>query len=81
MLDKANYQLKMLKSNSQQIKKQITDKMYHVLKAKKEDRERARAWISHAVILKSFLAVEKRFQVIREIFQAEKGRQIKARRL
>ena len=74
MLEKANYQLKMLKSNSQQIKKQITDKMYHVLKAKKEDRKRARSWISYVVILKCFMSVEKRFQVIKAIFEAEKAR-------
>ena len=48
--------------------------MYHVLKAKKEDRERARSWISFVLILKCFLSVERRFQVIREIFEAEKAR-------
>ena len=32
MLDKANYQLKMLKANAPAIKKQITEKMYGVLK-------------------------------------------------
>lgn len=35
--------------------------MYQVLKAKKEDREKVRAWIAHIMILRSFRKVEKRF--------------------
>lgn len=54
MLDKANYQLKMLKANSSQIKKQITEKMYAVLRERQENKTRVKAWISFVIIARYF---------------------------
>ena len=81
MLDKANYQLKMLKANSTQIKKQITEKMYAVLRERQEDKMKAKAWISFVVINKYFKKVQKRISVVRKLYEAELDRQRKARQL
>ena len=81
MLDKANYQLKMLKANSTQIKKQITEKMYGVLRERQEDKMKAKAWISFVVINKYFKKVQKRINVVRKLYEAELNRQRKARQL
>ena len=42
--------MKMLKANSTQIKKQITEKMYGVLRERQEDKMKVKAWISFVVI-------------------------------
>ena len=81
MLDKANYQLKMLKANSTAIKKQITEKMYAVLRERQEDKTRVKAWISFVVIHRYFQKVERRVKVVRELYEEEVLRQKKARQL
>lgn len=69
MLDKANYQLKMLKANSAAIKKQITEKMYSVLRERQEDKTRVKSWISFVVISKYFLLVEKRISMVKDLYE------------
>ena len=71
----------MLKANSVNIKKQITEKMYLVLKERQEDKTKVKAWISFVIISKYFRKVEKRISVVREKYERELNRQRKARML
>ena len=71
----------MLKANSVQIKKQITEKMYTLLRERQEDKTRVKAWISFVIISKYFLKVDNRISVVRSKYEKELRRQKKARML